>query len=481
MGGQLIHDALDRTNAQKTVALSDANGSWTYGELQHRSRAVANWLSAQKVGRGQRVLLRALADKRVYAFLYGCSRVGAILVPVSPSLKQYQEAQIVRDCDPSLSIGVEGERDGAWATLDAVWANIVAGIEWPSRQRARKPEPTDPLILFYTSGSTAEPKGIVAPQAQITFSAQAIQERLRYERGDVVYCGLPLNFDYGLYQGLLAMLACCRMVIGTDQAIDPAQEIGNHQATVVPVVPALANVIGQLAQRRQPVDHVRLFTNTGDALSLPTVRLLKRTFPFAAVQLMYGLTECKRVSILEPDGHEARPGAVGQPLTGTTVRIVDGKGRTVGPRVVGEIVVSGPNVAAGYWRDKRLTQRTFFTDPRSGERTLRTGDFGYLDEEGYVYLEGRRDHIFKRRGVRTSVAEVEAAALDIPGVQEAALTPPGSDEESVLFVVGDVTQAEMLRGLDERLGRAKTPDRCVIVEQLPRGSTGKIDRNSLRR
>jgi acyl-CoA synthetase (AMP-forming)/AMP-acid ligase II len=473
-----VHELLDAIGARSAPALTDAAGSWTFGDLQLWSRQAAAWLSGRGVVRGDRLLVRAVADKRIYALLYACSRVGAVFVPISPQLKAYQEAQIVRDSEPALEIGAEAVGPQG-LTLDDAWTGVANTRAEGSAVRSQPDGPRDTAILFYTSGSTAEPKGVVAPHAQVVFAAHAIQERLRYAPGDVVYSRLPLNFDYGLYQGLLAALAPCAVVLADETAVDPAREIAEHDATVVPVVPALAGIIGRFALRRDPNRRVRLFTNTGDDLAIGTIRLLKQSFPRAAVQLMYGLTECKRVSILEPDGYEARAGAVGLPLRDTTARVVDDAGNELAVGNVGEIVVSGPHVTDGYWRDPELTRRSFGVSPETGERTLRTGDLGYLDADGYIYLHGRRDQIYKQRGVRTSVAEVEAAALDIPGVYEVALAPPRDGATTRLFVVADVTPQAVLRGIEERLGGAKLPDECRLVDSLPRGSTGKINRSAL--
>lgn len=478
--GGYLHDLLDSVDARSATALVDRSGSWAFSDLQDWSHRIAGWLRSRGVSRGDRVLVRASADKRIYGILHACSRVGAIFVPVSPHLKPYQEAQIVQDADPKLAVGAAVEV--SWPTLDAAWDDIAraGGAGSDRNDDASRPEsPRDPLILFYTSGSTAQPKGVVAPHAQIVFAAGAIHERLQYERDDVVYCHLPLNFDYGLYQGILATFARCSVVLADETVIDPAREIVEHQATVVPVVPTLAAMIGRFAKRRDPIRHVRLFTNTGDALSHAAIRLLKESFPAAAVQLMYGLTECKRVSILEHDGYLARPGAVGRPLRGTSVHIVGNDGFAIPAGNVGEIVVAGPHLTDGYWRDAELTQRTFGISPETGERTLSTGDLGYCDNLGYIYIEGRKDQIFKQRGIRTSVAEVEAAALDIPGVHEAALVPPRRGGKARLFVVADVEASAVLRGIEERLGGAKLPDECHLVAALPHGSTGKVDRNAL--
>jgi acyl-CoA synthetase (AMP-forming)/AMP-acid ligase II len=475
----LLHEALDAVTPATKTAVVDRSGAWSYRELQQSARAAAAWLAEQNVGRGDRVMVKASADKRIVALLYGCSRIGAIIVPVAEALTPFQLAQIVEDAEPALVVGI-GELEPRRENLDAVWSEINTCA--PAPGDAAGPVTSDPLVLFYTSGSTAAPKAVVTPHGQIAFAVSAIQDRLGYRAGDNIFCRLPLNFDYGLYQVFLSVLAGATVVLaGTGDDSRLAVEIERHGATVVPVVPALASMLVRLIGRSAPIRSVRLLTNTGEDLPLAMIEQLKRAFPAAAVQLMFGLTECKRVSILEPDGYVARPGSVGRPIAGTSVRIVDHDGREVEPGTPGEILVFGPHVTPGYWRAPELTKQRFFVDRATSQRGLRTGDVGYVDRDGYLYFQGRRDQLFKHRGVRTSVVELEAALAAIPGVDEAVIVPPRDGGPLALYAVSRLAAPELLVELKGLVGQQKLPDVCYVVDSLPRGPNGKVDRAALRR
>ncbi|MFV2013626.1 MULTISPECIES: class I adenylate-forming enzyme family protein [unclassified Micromonospora] len=475
----LLHGTLDTAASVTRTAVVDSAGAWTYKELQDASRAAAAWLAGKDVGRGDRVVVKATADRRVVALLYGCSRLGAVIVPVAKTLTPFQLAQIVGDAEPKLVVGFP-ELDLCGRTLDMVWAEVGACAAAPDGGSA--PDPADPLVLFYTSGSTAAPKAVIAPHRQIAFAAAAIQDRLLYRADDTVFCRLPLNFDYGLFQVFLSVLTGAAVVLaGPDDDTRLAVEIERHGATVVPVVPALASMLVRLLRRSGPNRTVRLLTNTGEDLPRATIEQLKQVLPAASVQLMFGLTECKRVAILEPDGYLGRPGSVGRPLAGTSVRIVNPDGRETKPGHSGEIVVLGPHVMPGYWRAPELTRQRFFTDPVTGQAALRTGDMGYLDRDGYLYFQGRRDQLFKHRGVRTSVVEIEAALAAVPGVDEAVVVPPRNGGPLVLYAVSKLTGPELLGELRGLVGPQKLPDVCYVVESLPRGPNGKPDRASLAR
>ncbi|MFC4015589.1 class I adenylate-forming enzyme family protein [Nonomuraea purpurea] len=469
---RLVHELLDLTGRRTpdAVAVRDEEGAWTYAELLAHSRACARWLRRRGALAGDRVLVAAVPDRRVVAVLFACSRLGAVFVPVGGAPGSRQWAHYVEDSEPVLILTM---RD--LDTCQAEW-------EYDHDELLDPPQPDDTALLLYTSGSTALAKAVVCPHAQVVFAMLAIAERLGYRADDVVFCRLPFSFDYGLYQVFLCVNAGAELVLappGSDLTL--LSSIRRRGATVVPVVPHLAAMLLRLGARDRSPTRVRLFTNTGETLPPMTVKALRDRFSGAKVQLMFGITECKRVAIMDADGDLDRPGALGRPLRGTRVRVVDATGVEVPPGEPGEIVVCGPHVMAGYWRDPALSAKVFATDPVTGERALRTGDLGHLDDEGYLYFHGRRDQIFKRHGVRMSAVEIEAAAREVSGVSEAAVVPPADGHDAVLFVVASVTATEVLRRLGEHLDPARVPGVCRVVDRLPRTVSGKLDRAELAR
>jgi len=458
----LLHELVAATAARRpdALAVADADGSWTYAELDSQARQYAAAIAAQGVRAGDRVLIRASAERWVLAAIYACSWIGAIAVPLNTELRPAQWDQITADAEPALTL----TRPPA-----------TGGTPTPSLVS----DPDSPALLLYTSGSTAAPKAVVCTHRQVLFATAAIAGLLGYGPDDVVLCRLPLSFDYGLYQAFLTALSGAALVLAGSAADGGLLATARrHQVTVVPLVPSLATMLVRLAARGT-APSIRLFTNTGQELAAPQIDALRLAFPAAAIQLMYGTTECKRITIGPPDCDRARPGSVGPPLPGTTVRVIGEDGRPVPPGTEGEITVSGPHLMSGYWRDAALTAQAYRTDTGTGERVLHTGDYGRLDEDGNLYIHGRRDQLFKHRGVRTSVAEIEAAARTVPGVLDAAVVPPGGDDEAVLFAVTGLAPAEVLRGLRDRLEPLKVPARCVVLPELPVGATGKTDRSSL--
>ncbi len=492
---RLLHEPLDRAAQRhgKAAALRDVSGAWTYAALSAASKAAAHWLQERGVRSGDRVTARAYPKRHVVALLYGCSRLGATFVPVSVDMAKYQLDAVLADIRPALNLCDTPDFDAAAAFIEhATDAGADAEPETlpePLGFDGRSTEPAqdlrrsaDTALLLLTSGSTAVPKAVVCPHRQILFATDAIARRLRYQPDDVVYSRLPLSFDYGLYQVFLSTQAAAELVLAEPSpAADVRLLSALHSAgaTVLPLVPSLAAMLVRLAQRPGPRPPVRLFTNTGEHLSQQMARELRTSFPGAGLHMMYGMTECKRITVAERDADLERPGTVGKALDGTKVRISDPEGRPLPFGQVGEIQVSGPHVMAGYWEAPELTARVFGQDPETGQPLLRTGDFGRMDADGHLYFEGRRDHIFKQRGVRTSAVEIETAAQTLPGVHSAVLLTPASDSAAVLCVLGDVRQEMVQRELRLLLGPAKVPALCRVFSKFPLTANGKVDRTRL--
>lgn len=197
---------------------------------------------------------------------------------------------------------------------------------------------------------------------------------------------------------------------------------------------------------------------------------------------MYGLTECKRVSIMMPQELEAKPTAVGRALDGTEVFAVNGSGERLLAGEVGELVVRGRHVALGYWRAPEESARRFQKRAPESAAELFTGDTGWVDEDGFIYFSARADDMLKHRGNRISPVEIENEACALPGVSEAAVLTRAADDTLHLFVTvsdPEISAGRILVGLNAVLEPAKVPDVVTIERSLPKSLNGKIDRKAL--
>jgi acyl-coenzyme A synthetase/AMP-(fatty) acid ligase len=486
---RLIHTLLDESAFARpdACAVRDAVGDWSYGQLAQQSRAFERWLSEQGVGHGDRVVVQLPSTRELVAMFFGTSRRGAIFVPLNPGMKPYHLRTVLENAAPELIIAADAAADtlrGVTAVpvhgLESVWRGVQACSDAPARTETSGFGPDSIAALIYTSGSTATPKAVVCPHAQVIFAASAIRAELGYRPGDVIFCRFPLSWDYGLYKVLLSCLGQSELILADSESdLVLLKRIRETGATVVPIVPSLATMITRLAKReKDPAPRVRMFTNTGAALTAATIGELRSFFPGARIVRQFGQTECKRISIMPPEMDEEKPGSVGRPLPGTKVLILDSAGEPVPTGCNGEIVVTGPHVMPGYWRSPEQSARAFRLDS-VGVPRLHTGDYGHLDEDGYLYFEGRRDDMFKHKGIRMSTIEIEAAAMDIPGVRAAAALPPNGGRGLALCAQTHLAPHEVLRELAKRLETAKVPSLCRTVDELPLTLHGKYETKAL--
>ncbi|QKW16768.1 class I adenylate-forming enzyme family protein [Verrucosispora sp. NA02020] len=494
MSADLLHGLLDRaaTRWPDADAVTDGTARLSHRDVDARSRRLADWLRRQGVRRGDRVVVAVTGDATLPALLYAVARVGAVFAVIRVPAPEVALAHVLDDAEPVLTVTDDpllrelaqarnvAVRDSAALTEAAGTAPVtLAGAP-----EGTPPLAVDPVCLIYTSGSTGMPKAVVSTHAQVTFAVRAIQSELSYQPEDVVHDVLPTSFDYGLYQIFLSTLAGCRLHLGDagqtgGRLLVALRESG---ATVLPCVPSLAINLLRLLRRPGAVrPRLRLITNTGATMPPEVLAGLREALPDLKVQLMFGLTECKRAAIMPPDEDLRRPGASGRALPGTEIFTVDDAGRRQSPGAPGELVVRGPHVMAGYWRRPELTAERFVR--RDGLfPQLHTGDYGHVDADGYVHYAGRRDDVYKEKGTRVSATEVEAAAYRVDGVEVAGVLPPAEGRDgATLFVVAEVAADDVLHRLRGQLEEMKVPARCVVLPSLPLNGNGKVDRRALAR
>lgn len=481
-----LHELLEAAAARdpdRAAIVSDER-TLSYQELLDETARCAGWLASAGVERGDRVAVLLPNRLEIVTVALAASRLGAIFVVLNSEIKPFQLAHVLRDSAPRVLLTGPRERS---ADLDAVRVLTVAdyAAEVPAAEPWPHPFPgitTDPLCLVYTSGSTGLPKGVVSTHRNVGFATNAIASTLGLERSDVIGLFLPMSFDYGLYQVFLALQAGATLALGRPSHVGPEllRKLVEWRVTALPLVPPVADALLRLARRsRSPLPELRLLTNTGSRLAPEVVDELSAVFPASRVFVMFGLTECKRVSILAPEDFARKRSSVGRPLPDTECLIVDEEGRMLPPGAVGELVVRGPHVMSGYWNAPELTARRFRRFGGGLEHALWTGDHCSLDGEGYLYFHGRRDDLYKSRGLRVSGIEVEWAAADVAGVDEAAVVPPADGRGAVLFFTGSVSSAEVVAGLRERLEEYKVPEEVVPIEGMPVNPNGKVDRRAL--
>lgn len=517
---RLLHDSLTRSALRfpdKTAVIT-APDNVTYSELYERSLAFAAQLQHLGVGRGDRVALYLENSIQSIVGIYGALYAGAAFIVINPQTKEDKLRYVLADsgCSAVLS---EGRLARAVATLMSEEASVLKDLvalvqvdpelepvvpapganaaftvtsiaEPPSDQIENSGViPLDLAALVYTSGSTGNPKGVMLSHQNMVFAQGSLVEYLRLDESDRIINFLPLAFDYGLYQALMAVYLGATLILERTFAFPAAivQRVTEEQATVFPGVPTVFATLLSL-HRKSPLSMptVRRFTNTAAHLPDDYVPDLLTMSPGALVFKMYGLTECKRVSYLEPELVSSKPSSVGKAIPGTETYLLDEEGVPVRPGDIGILHVRGPHVMMGYWNLPAETERMLVPGKYPGERVLCTHDYFRTDEEGFLYFVGRSDDIIKSRGEKVSPVEVENVLAAIEGVREVAVVgvPDKILGEAVCaFVVLDegvnMTEQTLKRQAMARLESFMVPQQVHFVTDLPKTATGKVRKKSL--
>jgi acyl-CoA synthetase (AMP-forming)/AMP-acid ligase II len=300
---------------------------------------------------------------------------------------------------------------------------------------------------------------------------------------------LPLAFDYGLYQLLMAIRLGATLVIERSFTY-PAQvfqRMEQYGVTVFPGVPTVyALVLSAHARSPLTFPNVTRVTNTAAALPDDFVTRLHEVFPNALIYKMYGLTECKRVSYLEPELVDSKPGSVGKAIPGTEIYLLNPDGTPTPRGETGILYVRGPHVMLGYWNRPDLTDHMLKPGKYPGERVLCTQDHFRMDADGFLYFVGRTDDIIKTRGEKVSPVEVENAMHGIAGIREVAVIGVPDDvlgqsvRAYVVLEAGATLTDKQIRVLSaQRLENFMVPKDIVIIDDLPKTTTGKVSKKLL--
>ncbi len=463
--------------------------SLTFGEAAALVHRVASGFVKLGVNLGDRVLIVSENRLELPIATLAATRAGAVFSVLTSQITAESFQRIVGQCEPALVL-LEAKRadlhplcgSAKVVSLDEDFAELgeTEAIELP------KPGGGDALaFLVFTSGSTGMPRGVMLSHANVEFVTRAIMARLQYRETDRIGVFLPLSFDYGFYQIFYALMTGAALYIGRPEMSGPElpRILARHEISVLPGVPTLfAGLIKMQSWRPVPLPHLRALTNTGDHLPLPHIRQLQQLFPQARVFPMYGLTECKRVSILLPEEINAHENSVGRALAGTEVWTESPEGQRLPPGEVGEFIVSGPNVGLGYWRAPEETAKRYRSLP-DGKRLLVTGDFGAVDAEGFLHFHARSDFMIKHKGHRMSPVEIEEAACRLPQIVAAGCIKDEAQDKLCLFLSTQgerLEDAALLADLALHLERSKVPDRLIYLDDLPRTANQKVDRKALR-
>jgi long-chain acyl-CoA synthetase len=342
---------------------------------------------------------------------------------------------------------------------------------------------SDLAMLLYTSGTTAKPKGVMITHGNVLSSfANAFQLNPDLPKGPMLHM-LPLTHVFGILMLKLANgWGLSSVLLSQFDPTRALQSIERHKPHYMPVVPTMLVYLLHHPERdKYNVSSLRRITNGGAALSEPLRLDFERAFG-CRVEQGYGLSESVAVAAGYAEDTPYRPGSAGVATPGVQIRILDENNETLPPRGLGEICLSGGNITQGYWQDAEATRAAF------SDGWLHTGDVGYLDEDGFLFITDRKKDLIIKGGENISPREIEEILANHPAVAESAVIgiPDPVFGEEICAVVqlkpgAQAGQEEMRAHVARFLTKFKIPVRVVFESALPRTSTGKVSKRDLRR
>jgi acyl-CoA synthetase (AMP-forming)/AMP-acid ligase II len=489
--GDLLREAAASFGACLAVAAEDR--TCTYAELQRQVELRMEFLREIGVRAGDRVLLVAETCAEWVALFFAVTSLDATAVMLSARLAPAEIDRVTEHCAPRISIFAAADSAAALAHAERRGARAtgVAGstlwIEKPSRVAApAAQDPASCAAVIYTSGTTGEPKGAMLSHANLVYAARSSAAARGHAPGDFVYCPLPLAHVGGLCSVMLGVVAgggclLLRQRFSLDELI---QGLNGGQITMLPGIPSIHLKVLEWA-RLHPGEFaprgLRLATTASSPMDLQTKKEVEKIYG-SPLQNHYGMTEATATICQTMLGEARADTSVGKPFRGMELRIVDAAEKPVSRGAVGGIEVRGPGVFLGYLGNADATRATF-----SGDGWLRTGDLGYVNDAGELFIAGRAKDVIKRSGYNIYPPDIEAALYAHPHVALCCVVgrAKGMDEEVVAFVqlkpAAATTPSDLRRFLEERLAGYKLPNVIEVLPSLPTLDSGKLDRASLRR
>ena len=474
------------------VAVRVDNAAMTYRALDEASARVAGLLHERGLKPGDRagIMMPNVAEFPVV--YYGILRAGGVVVPMNSLLKEREVAYYLGDSGAGLVFAWHAFTAEARAGAEHAEAELIVvdDVSFPELlasavavEEVTDRGSADTAVILYTSGTTGQPKGAELTHGNLISNTEVARtDIVRASPEDVIFGGLPLFHVFGQTVALnvaVASGACLTLL----PRFDPAHAlriIAGHRVTVFEGVPTMyVALLHQPDRADYDTATLRTCISGGAAMPVEVLRGFEEAFGCTVLE-GYGLSETSPVASFNHPGRERKPGSIGTPIRGVQMRVMDNSDREVPQGEVGEIVIRGPNLMTGYWRRPDATAEAI------REGWFHTGDLARVDEDGYFYIVDRKKDMIIRGGYNVYPREIEEVLYEHPAIAEAAvigLPHPALGEEvaaAVALKPGATVSAEELRDfVKAQVAAYKYPRHVWIVEVLPKGPTGKIQKRDI--
>lgn len=492
---QILRDGAE-TSPEAIAIASPGSDEITYRQLVEQVDCVIKSLTEIGIARNDRIAIAMPNSPEMIAVFLGISCVG-ISAPLNSLYTEREIYTLLADL-PATALVVQSGADAQAASAarkhgiplievasapDKSCHLTLRGAALTAVGRQPSPKPDDVALILHTSGTTSKPKKVLLTHRNLCESAFSVRDSLRLTSDDLCLNVMPLFHIHGLVGGLLASLAARASFVVTpdfdaDRFFDWMKEF---EPTWYTAVPALHQAILQRGRDRADTiakSRLRFVRSSSAPLAGKVLRDLEKTFKVPVIEA-YGMTEASHQITSNPlPPLERKEGSVGLASI-TQVAIVDEEGKFLAPGKIGEIALRGSNVMSRY-------EPAEFTQVALTNGWFRTGDLGYLDADGYLFLTGRVKEIINRGGEKISAREVDDALLAHPDILQAAafaVPHPALGEIVAAAVVlrdhAQATETTIREHVSKRLAEFKIPARLLVVDDIPKTSTGKVRRADL--
>jgi fatty-acyl-CoA synthase len=490
-----------------TVVISYPGGDLTYAQLDDKAARLATLLADGGTTKGDRVAYLGLNSSAFLVTMLAAFRLGALFVPVNFRLAEPELASVLERSGAEVIVCEEGHRTSVEAVQARTslkrlflvdddpevpatgadgwepWSPLITAAQPTTEVVPRRTD--DPAILMFTSGTTGTPKGVLLTHGNAWWNSVNVEMRLDTRRGDVTYAAAPL-FHIGALNSFTIRTLVRGGTVVVRRGFDPEtclDDLVTHRVNsmfgVAQMFAALARVPGCF---ERDLSHLRAVVVAG--APVPPSLIQQYAEHGVLLQQAWGLTETAPFATHLPAERTLdKMGSAGIPMPYTQVRVVDtATNEPLKPGTPGEIVVRGPNVTVGYWQNPKATHAAV-----DGEGWFHSGDIGYFDEDGYLYIVDRLKDMIISGGENVYPAEVERVLAAMPGVVDVAVVgvPNPQWGETVAAVVSmvdgmSITLEDIRAYATVHLARYKLPRRLTVVPLVPRNASGKLDKEASR-
>jgi malonyl-CoA/methylmalonyl-CoA synthetase len=462
-----------------SVALEWGDSTYTFGDIDARSNHLARLLAARGLKKGDRLCVYLANCVEMIDVFLACVKLGVIFVPINILYRDCEITHILADAEPVAVVTTSEIASPAPVWNPADLTREAAAL--PNERPQVAVDGDAPAGIVYTSGTSGTSKGAVLTHNNFAANAISLLTAWQITSADRFLLALPLFHVHALGNGLHCWLAGgCRMrLLERFEHQNAAAEFLNFQPTLFFGVPAMyvRFLDIPLEQARQIGARMRLFVSGSAPLPAQIFEEFHTKFGHNILE-RYGMSETL-MNISNPYVADRRPGSVGLPMPGVSVRLLNENGQPVADNETGEIYLQGPNIFAGYWKRDEATRAAFLNG------YFRTGDLAVRSSDGYYTLCGRRSDLIISGGFNIYPREIEDFLEEQDEIAEAAVAAApdrvrGEVPVAYIVVVRDIDAADLETRCRAKLASFKVPRQFIVVEKLPRNALGKVQKHLLR-